>query len=144
MTATVWWIVALVLGGLELLTGTFYLLMLSLSALMVALALEFFWMDGIAQGVVFSLLAVGLCGLLASRRPASLKAASTPINRGSKRWIDRELILPDGIVDGQARARLDDSHWQIKGPDCEPGSRVVVVAVEGNVLIVAVRQSDAG
>lgn len=139
MTASLWWIVALALGGLELLSGTFYLLMLALAAAITAIAAWLGLSDGVAQGVLFSLLALLLCGLWSRHRPSVLKSQANVINQGSARWRGRELVLPDGIVQGQARVQLDDSHWSVRGPDCAPGTHVVITAVEGNVLVVTLK-----
>ncbi|MES3040582.1 MAG: NfeD family protein [Pseudomonadota bacterium] len=139
MTAALWWIVALALGGLELLSGTFYLLLLALAAAVTAIATWLGMTDGVAQGALFSLLALLLCGLWSRRRPAVLKSQVSAINQGSARWLGRELVLPDGIVQGQARVQLDDSHWTVHGPDCAPGRHAVITAVEGNVLVVTLK-----
>jgi len=136
MTAALWWIVALALGGLELLSGTFYLLMLALAAAVTAVSVWLGLTDGVAQGALFSVLAVLLCAVWAKRRPAVLKSQSSSINQGSARWLGRELLLPEGIVQGRARIQLDDTYWTVRGPDCPPGSRVVISAVEGNALVV--------
>ena len=71
MTASLWWIVALVLGGLELLSGSFYLLMLAVAAAVTGIAAFLGLADTIAQGALFSLLALLLCVLWSRRRPAS-------------------------------------------------------------------------
>lgn len=139
MTAALWWIVALALGGLELLSGTFYLLMLALAAAVTAVAVWLGLADGVAQGALFSLLALLLCVLWSRRRPAVLKSQASAINQGRARWLGRELVLPDGIVQGQARVQLDDSHWTVRGPDCAPGTYAVITAVEGNVLVVTLK-----
>jgi len=140
MTAALWWIVALALGGLELLSGTIYLLMLALAAALTAIAAWLGLADGVAQGVLFSLLALLLCALWSRHRPSVLKSQASTINQGNARWLGRELILPEGIVQGQARVQLDDSHWRVSGPDCAPGSHAVIIAVEGNVLVVTLKE----
>lgn len=139
MTASIWWIVALVLGGLELLSGSFYLLMLAIAAAATGLAAFLGLTDGIAQGALFSLLALLLCVLWSRRRPAALTSQANVINRGSARWLGREVVLPEGIVNGQARVQLDDSYWTIRGPDCSPGSHVLITEVDGNVLVVTLK-----
>jgi len=139
MTAALWWVVALVLGGLELLSGSFYLLMLAIAAAATGLAVFLGLSSGIAQGALFSLLALLLCVLWSRRRPAVLKAQRNIINQGSARWIGRELTLPDGIVNGVARVSLDDSFWTIRGPDCAPGTQATITSVDGNILVVTLK-----
>ena len=139
MTASLWWIVALVLGGLELLSGSFYLLMLAVAAAVTGIAAFLGLADTIAQGALFSLLALLLCVLWSRRRPAVLKSQANVINRGSARWLGREVTLPEGIVNGIARVQLDDSHWTVRGPDCPPGTHALITEVDGNVLVVTLK-----
>jgi len=136
MTATVWWVLALLLAALELLVGTFFAVMLALAAAVTALATHAGVHDWPAQAGLFALLAVLLCAWWARRRPRVLKAADNTLNRGSARWVGRVIVLPDGLSGGHARVSVDDSFWSVRGPDCAPGTSVRIAAIDGNVLIV--------
>jgi membrane protein implicated in regulation of membrane protease activity len=37
-------------------------------------------------------------------------------------------------VEGRGRVRIDDSVWQVRGPDAPAGPRVVVTGADGSVL----------
>ncbi|HPR44161.1 MAG TPA: NfeD family protein, partial [Ottowia sp.] len=69
--STLWWIVTGVLVALELATGTFYLLMLSLGAAASALAAHagLSLMAQMVIGAVVALVAVGGCYQWRKRRP---------------------------------------------------------------------------
>lgn len=136
MTATMWWIVALLLAVSELLSGTFFALMLALAAAVTALAVHMGLADGLWQGALFAVLSVALCGAWYRRKPRLLKPHANNLNRGPARWLGREFTLAEELADGEGRVALDDTFWHLRGPDCAPGTRVKVVAVEGNTLVV--------
>lgn len=136
MTALTWWAVALALGVIELVTGTFFVLMLAAAAAATALAVHLGLDSWSGQVTLFSLLAMALCFAWYRHKPRLLKPASNHLNRGSSRWVGRQFVLPDGLAGGEGRVSVDDSFWTVRGPDCAPGTRVRVKAMEGNVLLV--------
>ena len=136
MTAIYWWVIALVLGVSELLSGTFFMLMLALAAALTAVAAHAGVSDWPWQVALFAILSVGLTALWRRHRPRVLRVQDNALNRGSDRWVGRELVLTEGLEAGSGRASLDDSFWAVRGPDCAPGTRVRVVAVDGNTLVV--------
>ncbi|REH38884.1 hypothetical protein DFR26_1051 [Paraperlucidibaca baekdonensis] len=136
MTATMWWVVALVLALSELLSGSLFLLMLAIAGGLTALATHAGLTDWRYQAGLFSLLSVLLCYGWAKRRAAQAVPAPTGLNTGSKRWLGRELVLSEAIVNGRGRAAMDDSHWSVTGPELPAGTRVRVAAVQGNTLVV--------
>ncbi|MEL0027830.1 MAG: NfeD family protein [Perlucidibaca sp.] len=136
MTATVWWVLALLLAILELLSGTFFALMLALAAAVTALASHAGLTDWMRQAGLFAVLALALCACWYRRRPAMLRRAENALNRGAGRWIGRTITLSEGLSGGEGRVSVDDSFWRVRGPDCAAGATVRIVAVEGNVLVV--------
>lgn len=134
MTASLWWVLALLLGILELLSGTFFALMLALAAAVTALAVHAGVQPWPEQAGVFAVLAVLLCLFWMRRRPRVLRPDDNALNQGQARWLGRVITLPQGLADGVGQVAVDDCFWQLRGPDCAPGSQVRVVAVEGNVL----------
>ncbi len=136
MTATVWWVLALLLAVVELLSGTFFALMLAAAAAVTAVATHLGLQDWPWQVALFATLAVGLCAAWYRRRPRVLRAQANTLNQGGARWVGRVITLSDGLAGGQGRASVDDSYWAVRGPDCAPGTQVRIVAMEGNVLVV--------
>lgn len=136
MTATVWWVLALLLAVTELVSGTFFALMLAAAAAVTALATHLGLQSWPWQATLFAALSIGLCAVWYRHRPRLLKARSNDLNRGSARWVGRVITLPDGLAGGQGRVSVDDSFWSVRGPDCAPGTQVRIVAVDGNVLVV--------
>ncbi len=136
MTPMMWLVIALLLAALELVTGNFVMLMLAAAAGIVAISALFGLDDIVWQIVLFGVLSVSVTALWYRRRPKVLKPELNRVNVGSARWLGRELVLIDGIQDGRGRVALDDTSWSVSGPDCEPGTRARVIAVEGTTFVV--------
>ena len=135
--ALAWAILGLVLVITELMTGTFYLLMLALAAFGAALAAYFgqaFPLQSIVAAVVA---AVGCYGVhLYHARHVTQKMA--PIDTGMpasfENWIDAGARL--------ARVRYRGASWdaRVEGSEAlEAGAHLYVTATEGNTLKVATK-----
>lgn len=139
-SAFVWAIGGLLLITVELLTGTFYLLVLAVAAFGAAAAA---WLgQGLAlQAVVAAILAgIGVYGVHLYR--AKNAADQMPsIDAGQpasfEHWVDRSA--------GLARVRYRGASWEARLPvdaTVEPGSIVYVLAIEGNMLKVSARSQS--
>src|SRR5687767_3465190 len=133
--AVVWAVAGLVLVIVELLTGTFYLLVLGIAAFGAALA-AWLGLQFSAQSIVAALIgAIGCYGvhLYRARNRAEQMA---PIDAGMpasfESWLDAGARL--------ARVRYRGASWdaRVEGGDAlEPGATVYVLATDGNTLRVA-------
>jgi membrane protein implicated in regulation of membrane protease activity len=65
------------------------------------------------------------------------ESADPLINLRAGRLVGRTFVLAEPIVEGRGRVNVDDSVWQVHGPDAPAGARVVVTGVDGAVLLVA-------
>ena len=136
--ALAWAILGLALVITELVTGTFYLLMLALAAFGAAAA-AYFGHDFPAQSVVAAVVAaIGCYGVHLYRARTSAQKMA-PIDAGMpasfESWIDAGTRL--------ARVRYRGASWdaRVEGAEAlEPGALLYVVATEGNTLKVASRQ----
>jgi membrane protein implicated in regulation of membrane protease activity len=130
-----WAIVGLVLVITELLTGTFYLLMLGIAAFGAALA-AWLGVEFGTQAIVFLVVAaIGCYGVHVYRARNSAQQMA-PIDAGMpasfESWIDAGARL--------ARVRYRGASWdaRVEGADAvEPGATLVVLAADGNTLKVA-------
>ncbi|HEY1289892.1 MAG TPA: NfeD family protein [Burkholderiales bacterium] len=130
--ALLWAIVGLALVIVELLTGTFYLVMLGVAAFGAAGAA---WLgyEFPAQVAVASLIAAGGCYGVHVYREKSRTRQMPPIDAGMpasfESWIDAPARL--------ARVRYRGASWdaRVEGPEAlEPGTTVYVLATDGNTL----------
>jgi membrane protein implicated in regulation of membrane protease activity len=131
-----WAILGLSMVIVELLTGTFYLLMLGLAAFGAALAA---WLgQGIAvQAVVAAVIAAAGCYGVHIYRAKNAKGQMAPLDAGQpasfEGWLDQGA--------GRARVRYRGAQWEarVEG-EPEPGATVYVVATHGNTLEVSTRR----
>jgi len=130
-----WAVIGLVLVITELLTGTFYLLMLGIAAFGAALAV-WLGLEFGGQALVFLLVAGIGCYGVHVYRAKNQKQQMAPIDAGMpasfENWVDAGSRL--------ARVRYRGASWdaRVEGADAvEPGAMLVVLAADGNTLKVA-------
>jgi len=133
--ATLWAVIGLALVIVELMTGTFYLLMLGIAAFGAALAA---WLGYAfsAQSVVAAIIAAVGCYGVHLYRVRNRAQQMAPIDAGMpasfESWLDAGARL--------ARVRYRGASWDARvegGEAIEPGATVYVLAADGNTLRVA-------
>ena len=132
-----WAILGMTLVIIELVTGTFYLLMLAVAAFGAALA-AWLGQDFGVQAVVAGLIAAGGCYGVHVYRGRSAPGRMAPVDAGQpasfESWVDQGARL--------ARVRYRGSQWDalIEGESAlEPGATLYVTATHGNTLKVSTR-----
>ena len=135
--ALAWAIAGLVLVITELVSGTFYLLMLAVAAFGAAAA-AYLGQAFPVQSVVAAVVAAAGCYGVHLYRAKSSKEKMSPIDTGMpasfENWIDAGARL--------ARVRYRGASWDARvdgGEAVEPGALLYVVATEGNTLRVAAK-----
>jgi len=133
-----WWILALLLIGGEVLIPGYFLLWIGLAAAAMGIVL---WlvpgMGLLLQAVLFAVLALGACVFYARKlRPRIERSApgSERLNRRAEQMIGQRYVLSEAIVNGRGKARVGDGQWLVAGPELPVGATVVVVAVDGTTL----------
>ena len=133
-----WWILGLVLLGLEILLPGFFFLWFGVAAILIgisALLIDWPWQLQVVGFVVLSVVTA-----LIVRRFIGTKGGDTAdpdLNRRANRLEGQTFILAEPIVEGRGRVRIDDGVWQVRGPDAPAGARVVVTGADGSILQVA-------
>ena len=133
--AIIWAVTGLVLVIVELLTGTFYLLMLGVAAFGAALAAYLGFDFGI-QSIVAAVFSVAGCYGVHVYRAKNRAQQMAPIDAGMPAsfeswWDPRERL---------AKVRYRGASWEarVEGLEAiEPGATVYVLATDGNMLRVA-------
>lgn len=133
-----WWLAGVLLLIMEVFAPGVFFMWLGIAAGLVGLMS---WViPGISwelQVLAFSILSV--VTVMLGRKWLDLRPIQTDrptLNRRGEQYIGRTLTLPEPIINGQGHAKVDDSIWKVRGPDCPVGSRVRVNAVDGSVLLV--------
>lgn len=143
-----WFVVAALLGIVEILAPGVFFLWLALSALLtgiVALILPSLdvWVQIILFGVI-SVATVYLAWKYIRRNPP--KASDQPLlNQRSAQYVGKTYMLVDAISGGVGRIKLGDSTWRVEGPDAPAGSTVKVIGYDGpNLHVELVSTPDGG
>jgi membrane protein implicated in regulation of membrane protease activity len=135
---TWWWVAAGTLVAAEMYSGTFYMLMLALGCAAGALAAH---LGASYSTQVFSaaLVGAGTTALWHFKRARSPRSAPVESNRDANLDIGQMLQVPAWQADGSARVSYRGSAWTVefRGPGAPAPGEHVVVAVQGNRLIVA-------
>ena len=133
--AWTWWIVGVILLGLELLVPGNVFVWFGVAAILtgaLALFAGFAWQTEL---IIFAVLAVGLA--FAGRRVFGRDRGPGDqpfLNDRAARLVGRDYVLAEPIVDGKGRVRIDDTNWRITGPDLPSGAKVRIAGADGAVL----------
>lgn len=138
LTAWHWFALGLVLMILELFVGSFFLLWIGITALVMG-CIRWFIPDlsGEAQAIIFAVGAVG--AVLITRKYAKIsvtqqKTGELALNRRAEQYVGREFTLETPMVNGRGKIRAGDTSWIIEGEDMPAGAVVQVVGTSGVIL----------
>ncbi len=129
-----WAVTGIVLIIIEMLTGTFYLLVLGIAALAAAAAAylgQSFWVQAVTVAAVSVLGVILIKRFRGKDQPASVQG----LDIGQAVTLEAWISEPDGL----ARVKYRNAQWeaQVSG-DRTPGGRVFYIhAVDGNTLRVS-------
>jgi hypothetical protein len=132
-----WWILGMVLLGIEMFVPGFFFLWLGIAAGIVGFILlidpNISWQ---IQVILYALLS--LASILVWRfwlRSSLMPPSDRPtLNQRGMQYINRMFTLEQPIVNGRGRTRVDDSWWPVEGADLPAGTLVKVVAIESMAL----------
>lgn len=135
-----WWILALLLVGLEVFVPGAIFLWMGVAAgvvgLLLLLAPDMAWQY---QAVFFAVLSVGAIygwRLYQQRHPPQ-PSDQPALNRRGSQYINRTFTLNEPMINGQGMLHIDDTRWKIEGEqDLPAGAKVRVTGVDGTVLTV--------
>ncbi len=129
-----WWVLGLVLLAVEVFAPGFFFIWFGIAAILIgisALLFDWPWQLQVLGFVVLSVIAA-----LAGRRFSKSHSESDDpnLNLRGARLSGRTFVLEEPIVEGRGRVRIDDSIWQVHGPDAPAGARIVVKGADGSIL----------
>jgi membrane protein implicated in regulation of membrane protease activity len=140
-----WWVLALILGAVEIFAPGFIFIWLGLAAAAVGLVMLLLpamtWEYQLLLFGVFSV--VSVLAWWRFVRGGEEEGSDHPgLNRRAAQYAGRTATLEQPIVNGVGTIRLDDSRWKVVGPDLPEGTVVRVTGADGATLKVEPR--DAG
>lgn len=134
-----WWVAAALLAILEMvMPGTLLIFFAAAAAVVGALAFAIPGLSWQLQFVAFAVLSVaGIFAWRAYRKahPEQLDSNDHPmLNKRAAQYVGRVIVVHEAIVNGQGKAKVDDTIWRVSGPDAPEGTNVKVVAADGGFL----------
>lgn len=135
-----WIVFGLVLLALELAMPGVFLIWLGTAAVVTGLAVIVSGIGWPLQWGLFGVLSLvfvgGWVGYQRRRYGKSPPSESPMLNRRTARYLGREVVLAEAIREGIGRVNIEDSIWQVSGPELPAGTAVRIVGAQGSVLVV--------
>ncbi|WP_417667731.1 NfeD family protein [Roseibium sp.] len=132
-----WWILGLLLLGLEILAPGTIFLWFGISAILVgtlALFVDLSWQVALVLFLVLSFVSLIVGRRLVSR--FSSEEGDPGLNKRGSRYIGRTFVLKEPLSEGAGRLSIDDTVWRITGPDLPAGTHVEIKSIDGARLVV--------
>tara|TARA_R110000868_G_scaffold19374_2_gene83528 strand:- start:12314 stop:12760 length:447 start_codon:yes stop_codon:yes gene_type:complete len=132
-----WWIIAAVLGILELIVPGIFFVWLAAAAAIVGVLVMILPIPLMVQIALFAVLSV--IAVWASRRWLTRHpiASDAPLlNQRVRSFVGQSFTLEQAIVNGRGKLKIGDSQWLASGPDLPAGSTVRVIGEADGVLVV--------
>ena len=133
-----WWIIAGLLLIAEMLMPGFFMLWLAVAAALTAITDYIFHLSWI--GEIFTFAAFGLLSILGSWRlvmgSRNLKSDQPFLNRRHAGLVGQNFYLEAAIIHGKGKIRVDDTLWDVEGPELHKGEQVKVIGIKGLKLTV--------
>jgi membrane protein implicated in regulation of membrane protease activity len=132
-----WFGLAAVLLILELLSGSGFLLGISISAAMMGCILFFIpTLSLTIQLFVFSVFSIlSIWGYKYYLTHRSNHVSRPILNRRGELYIGRTFTLTQAVVNGMGVVHVDDTTWRIRCIDLPAGTKIKIVGVDGVILL---------
>ncbi|MCF6256288.1 MAG: NfeD family protein [Gammaproteobacteria bacterium] len=131
-----WLILALLLIILEIVVPGAFFLWMGVSAGVIGLILWMFpdtgWESQLLLFSVISVVSIALWRIRLNKHPT--ESEDNTLNARTTQYIGRVFTLVEPIEDGYGKIHVDDSYWQVSGPNCEKNKKVKVISVDGMTL----------
>ena len=131
-----WLALAAVLGIIEILSFTTFLLWIGLAALVTGI-IKYLVPELSVEGQLL-IFAVGSIVLTVLGKMFFGKQdvlSDVPLlNKRNEQYIGRVFTLEEPVVNGVGSVKVDDSIWRIRGEDAAPGDSIVITGVDGVIL----------
>jgi len=139
MNATRWGLLGLGLFGLELFTGTTYILWPAVAAFVLAILVFILPLSWEIQLVLFFIISMVL--LVVGHkylRPLLKSGEPSEVNDPGRVMLGRRVVAFSQFENGEGRVTVGDTQWKASTESADPksGDALVVTAVAGTTLIV--------
>ena len=140
-----WWILAVLLLGIEILVPGFFFLWLSISGLLVGTVLLLIPSTSLElQLLLFALLSI--TSIFVWRKfgfQYRLETDQPLLNQRGAQYIGRTFPLFKAIENGRGKIMADGSIWIVEGEDCSLDAKVEVTSINGTVFEVKLATKES-
>ncbi len=139
MNATRWGLIGIGLVGLELITGTTYILWPAVAALFLSVLVFLLPLSWEVQFVLFFILSTGLLILgHMFLRPMMKSGEPSDLNDPSRAMQGRRVVAFSNFENGHGRVTVGDTQWKASTEAADPkvGETLVITSMVGTTLIV--------
>ena len=130
----VWWILAGLLLIVELLLAGIFFVWLGIAAAIMGvidfLAPPLSWQVEILIFATLSAVLV-IAGRPWLKRRQAVESDQSNLNRRIQDYVGRSYVLDEAIINGRGKVKIDDTLWEVTGPDLPQGAWVRIVGVDG-------------
>lgn len=131
-----WIALAAILGIVEILTFTTFLLWIALAALFTGIVS--YLVPGLSAEMQLLLFAVSAIAFTILGKmwftKRVIKSDQPLLNKRNEQYIGRVFTLDKPVVNGMGSVKVDDSTWRVRGDDIGAGATIVITGVDGVIL----------
>lgn len=132
-----WFILMVVIGVIEMMSLSMYLIGPAIAAGLVGLVkLIYPELSLFASLMLFSFLTVAMTYLarffLKNTKEGEQELG---LEANGSEYIGRTFALESDVVNGTGRVKVGDGAWNARGPDASAGSKIRITGVQGNALL---------
>ncbi len=139
MNYWVWWIIAIVLLGLEIFTFSNFLIWTAIASAITGLVL-FFLPDMTLEYQLITFSVTAFLSLVLGRyyfHSYPIETQQPFLNVRGGEYVGRVMTLEEPIVNGIGKIKIGDTFWRIEGKDCATGTQVKIMGVDSTRLQVS-------
>lgn len=133
-----WWLFAIALIIVEVFSAGAFFIWMGVAAILTGFVLLV--MPAMSWQIQFTLFAISsIAAILLGRSFFNRKEINTEdptLSSQESDFIGKTFAVEQAIINGSGRVKVGESTWKANGPDCNVGSSVKVVAIDGAELIV--------
>jgi membrane protein implicated in regulation of membrane protease activity len=131
-----WWIAAALLAVAEIVVPGIFLIWLAIAAATAGAVAILLDPPTLVNAAVFAVAAVASIYVGRTLYRRSEKAPDPLLNDRAARLVGTHVTICEAVTASGGRATVGDGSWPARGPDMAIGTVAVVIAVEGNTLVV--------
>ncbi len=108
---------------------------------LLTMAIGMSWQTQIAVFSVLALASLAGFKFLRGNEDSRERTDGYQLNKRATHYIGKSVEVSNEIKNGRGRVYVGDTSWKASGPDCPEGTKVKVVDVDGDRLVVEISEN---